>query len=65
MDKASYKELYEFNKHHSIRRMHHSLVLVFIDFIMAQKEGEPLNMFVILNDIEALFELLVILEREK
>lgn len=62
MDKSFNEELKEFMEQHSARRMYQSLVKIFIDFVRFQKDGMPTNIYTLLNDIEALFELLEIME---
>lgn len=63
MDNVFSDDLKEFKEHHSIKRMYQSLVFVFIDFVRFQKDGMPTNSYNLLNDIEALFELMEIIDR--
>lgn len=65
MDNTFSDIIQQFTEQHSARRMYQSLVKIFIDFVRFQKDGMPTNIYTLLNDIEALFELLEIMERHE
>ncbi len=65
MDNTFIDDIQQFTEQQSVRRMYQSLVKIFIDFVRFQKDGMPTNIYTLLNDIEALFELLEIMERHE
>jgi hypothetical protein len=64
MDNTFSKSIKEFTERHPEQRMRASLIQLFIDFVRYQdREGSmPTNTYTLLNDIEALFELISIVE---
>jgi len=54
-------ELNEFLQQYSLERMKDSLTIIFIDYLRNQREGLPTNFDIILDDVEAMFDLLKII----
>lgn len=45
------------------RMLSKTMTIVFIDYIRAQREGMPTDIYGTLNNVESIFELLYIIER--
>jgi len=64
MDNSFIEKIEKFIEKYPEQRMRESLLQVFVDFIRYQNNqgSMPTNTYTLLNDIEALFELLSIVE---